>query len=96
MTNVPQLLARIGEDPDRLCTLAEMLDVLKKVGFPMSRAAIYKHQMHGTGPEYFIFGNYRAIYKLGDVLDWAVSRTGRSRAARRGTMNAQDRVATAA
>jgi hypothetical protein len=95
MPTIAELLARIGEDPDRLVTLTELLDALKKTGFPVSRAAIYKHQMAGTGPEYFIYGNYRAIYKLGDALGWALNRTGRRRAARAiaSVAPAQDRVA---
>jgi hypothetical protein len=82
-----EILASIGEHPGRLVTLSEMLDVLKKAGFPMARATLHKLQMRGRGPAHFIYGN-RAIYRVGDAIEWAVGRT------RPGA--AQERVAVAA
>jgi hypothetical protein len=41
MPSTTEILASIGEPPGRLVTLTEMLDVLKKAGFPTSRATIY-------------------------------------------------------
>jgi hypothetical protein len=81
MRNASEILASIGEHPGRLVTL---LAVLKKAGFPTSRPTLHKLQMRGVGPAHFIYGN-RAIYRLEDAIQWALSRT------RCGA--AQDRVA---
>jgi hypothetical protein len=68
-----EILARIGEDPARLVTLSELIDVLRKAGLPVSRSSIYKHQSLGTAMPYRIFGT-RGIYNLGYAVDWAVAR----------------------
>jgi hypothetical protein len=79
MPTVDEILASIGEHPGRLVTLPELLAVLKKAGFPTSRPNIHKHQMAGTGPAHFIYGN-RAIYRVEDAIQWAVSRARPGRA----------------
>jgi hypothetical protein len=74
MQNASEILASIGEHPGRLVTLPELLAVLKKAGFPTSRPTVHKLQMRGVGPTYFIYGN-RAVYRLQDAIQWALSRT---------------------
>jgi hypothetical protein len=86
MPNVTEILAMLGEQPGRLVTLPELLNLLRKAGFPTSRPTMHKLQMRGAGPPHFIYGN-RAIYRLQDVIAWALSRT------RRGGAGAQERVA---
>ena len=67
------ICARIGEDPARLCTLPELVEILRTAGFPISKGTLYKAQMRDEGPPFFIFCN-RAIYRLGDVVEWALKR----------------------
>jgi hypothetical protein len=68
-----EILARIGEDPARLCTLDEVIETLRKVGFPLAKGTLYKMQCAGDGPPRFIWTN-RSVYKIGDVLGWALAR----------------------
>src|SRR5258708_1052984 len=74
----------LGEHPGRVVAMKEMVDVVKKGGLPVARGTVHKLQMRGTGPAHFIYGN-KAIYRVGDAIEWALSRT------RVGT--AQERVA---
>jgi hypothetical protein len=86
MPNVTEILAMLGEQPGRLVTLPELLNLLRKAGFPTSRPTMHKLQMRGDGPTHFFYGN-RAIYRLQDAIEWALNRT------RRGGAGAQERVA---
>ena len=73
LKSAADICARIGEDPARLCTLPELVEILRTAGFPISKGTIYKAQMRDEGPPFFIFCN-RAIYRLGDGIAWALKR----------------------
>jgi len=74
MPTATEILASIGEQPGRLVTLPELLAVLKKAGFPTSRPTMHKLQARGDGPNFYVYGN-RAIYRVEDAIQWALSRT---------------------
>jgi hypothetical protein len=76
-----EILDRIGEDPARLCTLPEVVETLRKAGFPISKGTIYKAQMAGNAPPRFIWTN-RSVYRLGDVVEWAHKRVRKAKEAR--------------
>src|SRR5712671_2338337 len=72
LDSTADICARIGENPDRRGPLDDMLKVLDKAGYPTSKGRLYKAQMRGE-LRYVIHGN-RAIHRVADVLDWALSR----------------------
>jgi hypothetical protein len=73
LDSAADICARIGEDTSRLCTLPDLVQILRTAGFPISKGTIYKAQMAGDAPPYFIFCN-RGIYRLGDGIEWALKR----------------------
>jgi hypothetical protein len=73
LESAADICKRIGQDPAHLCTLPDLVEILRTAGFPISKGTIYKAQMRDEGPPLFIFCN-RAIYRLGDGIEWALKR----------------------
>jgi hypothetical protein len=72
-STIDEILARLGEDHAKPCTMNEIVEVLRKVGCPISKGTLYKWQCTGDGPPRVIWMN-RCVYRLGDVLEWALAR----------------------
>src|SRR5258708_21920692 len=72
--SVADACARIGEHPDRRYPLRETCEKLGAMGYPTSVSAVHKANMHGEGPPRVIYGN-KSIIRLGDAIEWAMSRT---------------------
>jgi hypothetical protein len=98
-----EILARIGEDPAKPCTINEALEALRKAGCPLAKGTLYKMQCAGDGPPRVIWMN-RSVYRLGDVLEWALARvkkpedgpamrSAQTRSRAKELRGAQDRVA---
>ncbi len=97
------LCASIGRDRNQLGPLDDMIEAARTAGLLISAGKVYKAQMAGTGPERFIFCR-RSVYRLGDFLEWCLNqarkaedgpaaRGARTRARKRESVGAQERVA---
>jgi len=61
------------EDLDRLLTREEAALALTEAGFPTKAKTLATKATRGGGPPYRLY-SARALYRWGDVLDWARSR----------------------
>jgi hypothetical protein len=60
-------------DPDALLLRKQTAEALTSAGYPTASATLATMATRGGGPPYRLFGR-RAVYRLGDALDWAQSR----------------------
>ncbi len=56
--------------PDRLLTRPGASSYLREHGFPVAEATLATKATRGGGPPYSLFCR-RALYRAGDLLDWA-------------------------
>ena len=73
MTNIP-------DDPDRMLTRHETAAALTEAGFPTAAGTLSTKATRGGGPRFVKFGPRRVLYRWGDALAWAQSRTTAPRA----------------
>jgi hypothetical protein len=60
-------------DPGALLLRKQTAEALTSAGYPTASATLATMATRGGGPPYRLFGR-RAVYRLGDALDWAQSR----------------------
>jgi hypothetical protein len=61
-------------DPDTRLSRRAVAEALTEAGFPISPATLATYACRGGGPQYCMF-NSRVLYRFGDALEWAKSRT---------------------
>lgn len=61
------------DDPDALLTRKQAADALTARGYPTSERTLSTKATRGGGPPFRKFGP-RALYRWGDLLDWAEGR----------------------
>jgi hypothetical protein len=66
----------IPNDRDVLLTRKATAAALKEAGYPVAESTLATKATRGGGPPFAKFGP-RALYRWGDVLDWAESRLSR-------------------
>jgi hypothetical protein len=57
-------------DPNTLLTRPAVAEALSAIGLPLSAKTLATRASRGGGPPYRLFSR-RALYRWGDVLDWA-------------------------
>jgi hypothetical protein len=65
----------IPENPDVLLGREAAAGALTKAGYPITTATLATDACRGGGPPYRRFGK-RAIYRWGDLIDWAKAKAG--------------------
>lgn len=61
-------------NPDARLSRRDIASALTRAGYPISAATLASMATRGGGPVYTLF-NGRALYRTGDALAWAESRT---------------------
>ncbi len=61
-------------NPDTRLSRRAIAEALTQAGYPIAPATLATLATRGGGPSYTLF-NGRALYRLGDALEWAQERT---------------------
>ena len=64
----------VPSDPDTLLRRGDAAAALTAAGYPVSPATLATKAVRGGGPAYVLFGRV-PLYRWGDALEWARSRT---------------------
>jgi hypothetical protein len=64
----------VPSDPDTLLRRGGVAAALTAAGYPVSPATLATKAVRGGGPAYVLFGRV-PLYRWGDALEWARSRT---------------------